>query len=167
MTAISAFRFWLAGGDGEGVGEDGHPTSHRPNRRAPSLAFGGRYEGGTVMVAARLMLAELRSGRSNPARPGRVLWLGQRLGTPTGHSTHLSNSQIIEVVAFFAVSPSCPLALVGNMLHRDAEPHLEELAVEMLSGPRPSRAERQSALGGTRQLDQVLDRTHRQRRVDQ
>jgi hypothetical protein len=26
-------------------------------------------------------------------------------------------------------------ALVGNMLHRDAEHHLEELAVEMLSGP--------------------------------
>ena len=58
-------------------------------------------------------------------------------------------------------------ALVGDMLHRDVEPHFEELAVEMLSGPRPGRAKRQSARGGTRQLDQVLDRTHRQRRVDQ
>jgi hypothetical protein len=56
MMAISAFRFWLAGGDGVRVGEDGHAASHRPNRAAPALAK-GRYEGGTGMVSTQLMAA--------------------------------------------------------------------------------------------------------------
>src|SRR5271168_443801 len=60
MTAISAFHFWLAGGDGE----DGHPARHRPNRRAPSLAFA---EGCTVMVAPRLMMQS-----HVPAEPTRL-----------------------------------------------------------------------------------------------
>src|SRR5215470_5048222 len=89
---------------------------------------------------------------------------------PEGHEPDTRpppNFQAIEMLALSGAGRASALALVGNVLHRDAEPHLEELAVEMLSGPGPSRAERQSARGGTRQLGQVLDRTHRQRRVDQ
>jgi hypothetical protein len=33
-----------------------NPASHRPNRWAPSLAYGGRYEVRTVIVAERLTM---------------------------------------------------------------------------------------------------------------
>src|SRR5262245_38511558 len=56
VTAIGALGgMFTGGGDGVRVGEDGHPASHRPNTAGSSLAFGDRYEGRTVMVAARLM----------------------------------------------------------------------------------------------------------------
>src|SRR5262245_54077861 len=56
VTAIGALGgMFTGGGDGMRVGEDGHPASHRPNTAGSSLAFGDRYEGRTVMVAARLM----------------------------------------------------------------------------------------------------------------
>jgi hypothetical protein len=49
MTAVSAFRFSVAGGDGEDVAEDGHRASHRP--KAGSLVgFRNRYEGGALWL---------------------------------------------------------------------------------------------------------------------
>jgi hypothetical protein len=49
MTAVSALRFWLVGGDGEGVAEDGHRARHRP--KAGSLVgFRNRYEGGALWL---------------------------------------------------------------------------------------------------------------------
>jgi hypothetical protein len=74
MTAISPFRFWLAGGDGEGVGKDGYRARHRPNRRAPSLAFGGR--GLQVLVAPRLMMQRHVPAAPTRLSPGCVAWLG-------------------------------------------------------------------------------------------
>src|SRR5262245_36023286 len=56
VTAIGALGGMFAGGgDSMWVGENGHTASHRPNTAGSSLAFGDRYEGRTVMVAARLM----------------------------------------------------------------------------------------------------------------
>src|SRR5262245_7315474 len=56
VTAIGALGgMFTGGGDGMWVGEDGHTANHRPNTAGSSLAFGDRYEGRTVMVAARLM----------------------------------------------------------------------------------------------------------------
>jgi hypothetical protein len=49
MTAVGALRFCLAGGDGEGVAEDGHRAGHRP--KAGSLVgFRNRYEGGALWL---------------------------------------------------------------------------------------------------------------------
>src|SRR5262245_15999053 len=49
MTAVGALRFCLAGGDGEGVAEDGHRAGHRP--KAGSLVgFRSRYEGGALWL---------------------------------------------------------------------------------------------------------------------
>jgi hypothetical protein len=49
MTAVGAFRSCLAGGDGEGVAEDGHRARHRP--KAGSLVgFRNRYEGGALWL---------------------------------------------------------------------------------------------------------------------
>ena len=49
MTAVGALRCWLAGGDGEGVAEDGHRAGHRP--KAGSLVgFRNRYEGAALWL---------------------------------------------------------------------------------------------------------------------
>ena len=49
MTAVGAFRSCLAGGDGEGVAEDGHRARHRP--KAGSLVgFRNRYEGAALWL---------------------------------------------------------------------------------------------------------------------
>jgi hypothetical protein len=49
MMAVGAFRSWLAGGDGEGVAEDGHRTGRRP--KAGSLVgFRNRHEGGALWL---------------------------------------------------------------------------------------------------------------------
>jgi hypothetical protein len=49
MMAVGAFRFSLAGGDGEGVAEDGHRAGHRP--KAGSLVgFRNRYESGALWL---------------------------------------------------------------------------------------------------------------------
>src|SRR5262245_47292290 len=75
---------FTGGGDGVRVSEDGHPASHRPNTAGSSLAFGNRYEGRTVMVAARLMTLFIIWSR----RAG-VLALSFRTRTRYGHVSNV------------------------------------------------------------------------------
>jgi hypothetical protein len=71
MMAVGALRFWLAGGDGEGVAEDGHRARHRP--KAGSLvAFG---------IDTRVARYGCRAvnKRDGPIRPGAPHLLRRKL----------------------------------------------------------------------------------------